>query len=185
VNRSSHQRLVTGLGIGLLMAAIIWLVVAGANREGRISSLEDTEDARAQEVAALREGYDLLRDQVIQAGEIPSAPPVEQVPSGPAVVAGEQGATGLTGPRGFSGEDGTPGPTGSPGPTGAPGSQGLQGETGPQGLQGEVGPGGPEGPPGPEGPAGYPSQLLFILLDNTYWTCSDPDLDRVYACVKG
>jgi Collagen triple helix repeat (20 copies) len=117
-------------------------------------------------------------------------------PGGPPGTTGVQGPKGDAGAKGDSGDPGSKGdngtgvlgpvgpigpagPDGPPGPAGDPGAQGDPGDSGPQGPPGDPGAQGPVGPAGPGGPA--PSSFTFTVNDTTY-TCTDPEGDLTYQC---
>lgn len=159
---------------------------------------EDADDARADdERDSLAAGVEVLREQVIDLGEEPDAPPAEdlvdspvdvqpipgpQGPEGPRGPVGPEGPPGPIGIAGLDGKDGAAGISGNTGPVGPPGAEGVEGAAGAAGPVGPTGPAGPAGPAGSTGPAGPgPSSFTFSQGPQT-WVCTDPDGDLVYTC---
>jgi len=118
-------------------------------------------------IATLSANNDALREQVIEQGEQPVAPPSDEVTDEAPTVPGPQGQPGPQGPRGEPGEDGKDGPAGPPGPAGTNGTDGAAGATG---ATGPAGPAGPSGAPGEP-----PMSWTFDWLGFTYaCTRTDP-----------
>jgi len=121
-------------------------------------------------IATLSANNDALREQVQSQGEIPVAPPSEQVVGAP----GPIGAPGPAGPKGDPGRDGRDG------------RDGAEGALGSSGTPGTVGPQGPQGPAGVDGSAGEPpASWRFTYLFTTYECTRSTPFDAAaptYTC---
>ncbi|HEU4544074.1 MAG TPA: hypothetical protein VFR23_23290 [Jiangellaceae bacterium] len=142
--------------VAVLVAAAGWWTLTA------VADLQDsaTEGTIARELLA--QDVNALRDQVLELGEEPVAPPADDTVER---VQGERGEQGIPGPPG---PVGPPGPRGERGPQGEMGLRGIEGPpgesiVGPQGEPGEPGSDGVDGesivgPEGPQGPAGEPGE---------------------------
>lgn len=196
-------------GAGIIVLSVVALVFGGlialgligiSNLDQRADEAEQAATERleqtAERVAASRaererlaDDIDALRDQLMDEGIDPTAPPAGPDPipedeSEPVVIQGPPGPMGPRGFRGFEGEsiEGPMGPEGPPGesivgPQGDPGPQGEsivgpQGEPGPQGVQGPPGADstvpGPQGEPGADGQDGADGRgIVSITLESS------------------
>lgn len=78
------------VGAVLLVATLGWLVFDAAQREAELDEViadrAATAAVRDEQIGALASGYEALREQVLDAGEVPDAPPAEDVVDDPTVV---------------------------------------------------------------------------------------------------
>ena len=134
---------------GLAMA---WVVATVLDLDDEVADVSSTLGQYNEAVDRLAFDVDALREQVEQEGNVPVAPPSEDITEAlpPVDTAATQGLPGSAGPPGL------PGPQGPPGEIGRPGQNGLPGEPGPQGLPGEAGATGETGPTGETGTQGEP-----------------------------
>lgn len=143
--------------LGLFLVLVLWKFDQQADDLAALTAERDASAAAQDATAAALED---VRQQVIDLGATPVAPPPDDI-VGPV---GPQGARGLRGPAGADGLTpscyfevtqcvGPTGPAGPAGATGATGPAGADGVDGQDGIDGTPGPAGPPGPPGPPGPA--------------------------------
>jgi hypothetical protein len=142
--------------VGVLLACLTGLVFTTI---GQSAALQQ----QGSIISTLSANNDALREQVLEQGEYPVAPPAEDVVDEAPDVQGPQGLPGPQGPRGFAG------PTGPPGKDGAAGADGAPGPSGADGATGATGPAGPSGPSGSDGKP--PTSWTFDWLGFTY-TCT-------------
>ncbi|MGH2690382.1 MAG: hypothetical protein ACRDKW_16475 [Actinomycetota bacterium] len=179
------------------LAPVVVMTVVGLARSGLLWRQVDLDHEAADAQAASRERQEIvdtlvrdveaLRQQVLEAGEVPVVPPPEdRIEDLPELV-------GPIGPRGFPGLPGPPGLPGEVGPAGA--NSTVPGPQGPAGADSTVsGPQGPAGAdstiPGPAGPAGAagepPLSWTFTFPPGIEHTCTrtdpfDPD-QPTYTC---
>lgn len=196
--------------IGIIVAVAIALLCLGAGIIGGVILYKNTLDTAQQGTDLAQQVQIACNDNEVNTTELDALcnqadDVVESAPSAAQGDPGERGETGETGSTGSSGATGPPGPTGPPGTdgtdgqigpmgvTGTPGPSGGSGQPGEPGPQGEAGPAGPAGEAGPAGPqgdigpAGYPQSFSFTipgLVNDSVFTCTDPDGDRMYDCVE-
>lgn len=164
-----------------IIAALV-LATMGIIGMTALNALIATNSTQTQLILTLTADNSALRDQVIELGQRPVAPPAEDraVEVG---LPGPQGPTGSTGPRGFQGEPGRDGKDGLNGKDGATGAAGQNGQNGTDGAPGQQGAPGPAGVNGLNGQA--PVSWSFEILGVPY-TCvrTDPFNDNAptYTC---
>lgn len=157
---------------------------------------------RGQQIAALTSALTAQRQQAVQAGQSPVAPPPGQILANPTPPKGDRGDPGPAGPPGrglvsatcvggvwaVTYTDGTssrdagpctgpPGAAGTPGPRGPDGGDGAAGTPGVDGQPGPGGSAGVDGSPGPAGSDGAPGH------PPESWAWTDP-LGVRYQCVR-
>jgi hypothetical protein len=145
--------------VGVLLACLTGLVVTTISQSAALQQ-------QGGIIATLSANNDALREQVLDQGEQPVAPPADDVIDDAPALPGPQGEAGPRGPRGFAGP---PGPAGQDGAAGADGQSGADGAAGSPGAPGATGPSGPAGDDG-EPPASW----TFTWLAITY-TCTRTD----------
>jgi len=148
--------------VAVLLACLTGLVVTTVSQSVALQQ-------QGAIISTLAANNDELREQVDDLGEVPVAPPsddvIEDAPAIPGAT-GPQGPAGPQGPRGEPGKDGKDGTDGAAGPSGQAGTDGSPGATGAQGAP---------GPAGTDGAAGQPpTSWTFQWLGFTY-TCTRTD----------
>lgn len=130
------------------------------------------------------------REQAEQSGQLPVAPPPEEIRRDPTIVRGPTGPAGPPGPPGPEGPPGSPGPPGAGGARGPGGPGGVPGPSGPAGKDGADGEPGPAGPPGADGRDGAdgkpPASWTYTDTLGRPVTChrdtDSPDTAPTYTC---
>lgn len=128
------------------------LIADSQAKDNRINELTDSLNAALESSA---ESY----QQLLEAGQTPTARDPDTIPIPPVPADGEPGAPGVPGAQGLPGLPGLPGingANGADGTAGEPGDDGTPGANGNDGTNGQNGADGAPGAPGPQGPQGEP-----------------------------